>query len=49
MPPRLDPHLVDTVVALADGLEHANVRYCLIGAAPSTSTGTARTTNGSAR
>lgn len=32
MPPLRDPHLVETVVALADGLEHANVRYCLIGA-----------------
>ncbi|MEO7190258.1 MAG: hypothetical protein ABI051_04320 [Vicinamibacterales bacterium] len=28
----LDPSLVETVIALIDGLEHANVRYCLIGA-----------------
>lgn len=32
MPPRLDPRLLETVVALADGLEHAGVRYCIIGA-----------------
>jgi predicted nucleotidyltransferase len=28
----LDRRLLDTVTALIDGLEHANVRYCLIGA-----------------
>lgn len=28
----LDPSLLDTVTALIDGLEHASVRYCLIGA-----------------
>lgn len=28
----LDPILLDTVTALIDGLEHAEVRYCLIGA-----------------
>jgi predicted nucleotidyltransferase len=27
-----DPHLLETVTALVDGLDHANVRYCLIGA-----------------
>ena len=28
----LDPSLLETVTALVDGLDHANVRYCLIGA-----------------
>ncbi|MCR4376412.1 MAG: hypothetical protein NUW22_16350 [Acidobacteria bacterium] len=28
----LDPSLLETVTALIDGLEHASVRYCLIGA-----------------
>ena len=28
----LDQSLLETVHALIDGLEHANVRYCLIGA-----------------
>lgn len=28
----LDPNLLETVTALIDGLEHAEVRYCLIGA-----------------
>lgn len=28
----LDPTLLETVIALVDGLDHANVRYCLIGA-----------------
>lgn len=28
----LDPSLLETVTALIDGLEHAKVRYCLIGA-----------------
>jgi hypothetical protein len=28
----LDQSLLDSVTALVDGLEHANVRYCLIGA-----------------
>ena len=28
----LDPNLLETVTALLDGLEHAGVRYCLIGA-----------------
>lgn len=28
----LDPGLRETVIALIDGLEHADVRYCLIGA-----------------
>ncbi|MBI1873938.1 MAG: hypothetical protein HYS05_08625 [Acidobacteria bacterium] len=28
----LEPGLLETVTALVDGLEHANVRYCLIGA-----------------
>jgi hypothetical protein len=28
----LDPSLLETVNALVDGLDHANVRYCLIGA-----------------
>jgi predicted nucleotidyltransferase len=32
MPRRLDPHLLETVAALVDGLDRANVRYCLIGA-----------------
>jgi predicted nucleotidyltransferase len=32
MPPLLDPRLVETVAALTNGLEHASVRYCLIGA-----------------
>jgi predicted nucleotidyltransferase len=29
---RLDPRLIETVTALVDGLGHASVRYCLIGA-----------------
>ena len=28
----LDPSLLETVTALIDGLEHATVRHCLIGA-----------------
>ena len=28
----LDPSLLETVIALIDGLEHATVRYCLVGA-----------------
>jgi predicted nucleotidyltransferase len=32
MPPLRDPRLVEIVAALANGLEHAGVRYCLIGA-----------------
>lgn len=32
MPSRLEPPLLETVLALADGLDHAGVSYCLIGA-----------------